>query len=101
MRKLALAAFLTALPIASALAQSAPSPANQSGPGLSPTAPSPTDPSAAAESGNVKGIPERGTVRTPPATTGSGVVTTPRSMDRDNTSVPGQSFDKDDVPKTW
>ena len=62
MRKLALAALLTALPIASVLAQSAPSPANQSGPGVSPTTPSPTDPSAAAESGNTKGIPERGTL---------------------------------------
>jgi len=27
---------------------------------------------------------------------------TPRAMDRDNTSVPGQSFDKDDVmPRSW
>jgi hypothetical protein len=100
MRKLVLATLLTALPIASALAQSAPSPTNQSGPGVSATTPSPTDPSAGAESGNTKGVPERGTTRTPRETTGSGLVPTPRSMDRDNTSVPSQSFDKDDAPKS-
>ena len=96
MRKLLVAAIIAALPIAGAFAQSSPAPANQSGPGVSPTAPSPTDPSSAAESGNTKGIPERGTMRTVPGTTGSGMVT-PRSMDRDNTSMPGQGVNKDDV----
>jgi hypothetical protein len=38
---------------------------------------------------------------TPPATTGSGVERTPRGLDRDNTSVPGQGVDKDDTtPKS-
>jgi hypothetical protein len=97
MRKLFIAALVAALPTTAAFAQSAPSPENQSGPGVSQTTPSPTDPSSSAESGNTRGIPERGTVRTLPDTTGSGVVVAPRSMDRDNTSVPGQGIDKDDT----
>ena len=32
-----------------------------------------------------------------PGTTGSGTMTAPRSMNRDNTSVPGQGVNKDDV----
>src|SRR5262245_4668268 len=83
MRKVFIAALIAALPTAGALAQNAPSPENQSGPGVSPTTPSPTDPSSAAESGNTRGIPERGTITTtPPATTGSGVLLSPQPMDR-------------------
>jgi hypothetical protein len=96
LRNLAVAALIVALPTASAFAQSAPAPANQSGPSVSPTTPSPTDPAAAGQSGNTKGIPERGT-RMAPDTTGSGTMTTPRSMDRDSTSVPGQGVNKDDT----
>jgi hypothetical protein len=100
LRKLAITTLIAATPVV-ALAQSAPAPANQSGPGVSPTTPSPTDPSAGSESGNTRGIPERGTMTAPPATTGSGIGSEPRQMDRDNTSVPGQGVDKDDTtPKS-
>jgi hypothetical protein len=95
-RKLALATVIAAASCGAAFAQSSPAPANTSGPGVSPSAPSPTDPSSAAESGNTKGIPERGTIRGP-TTSGSGVTTVPRTMDRDNTSVPAQGVDKDDT----
>jgi hypothetical protein len=95
-RKLALAAVIGAASCGAAFAQSSPAPANQSGPGVSPSTPSPTDPSSAAESGNIKGIPERGTMSAP-TTTGSGVTTVPRTTDRDNTSVPGQGVGKDDT----
>jgi hypothetical protein len=97
LRKLAIVVLIAAAPTTAALAQSSPAPANQSGPGVSPTTPSPTDPSTGSESGNTKGLPERGTMRTAPATTGSGVTTPPPAMDRDNTSVPGQGVDKDDT----
>ena len=101
LRKLAITALIAAVPTAAALAQSAPAPSNQSGPGVSPTAPSPTDPSTASESGNTRGLPERGTVTNVPETTGSGVVIAPRPLDHDNTSVPGQGVDKDDTtPKS-
>jgi hypothetical protein len=101
LRKLAIASLIMAAPTAAALAQSAPAPANQSGPGVSPTTPSPTDPSAGSESGNTKGLPERGSMRRAPSTTGSGVAMPPATMDRDNTSVPGQGVDKDDTtPKS-
>lgn len=100
LRKLAITSLIAVTPTV-ALAQSAPAPANQSGPGVSPTTPSPTDPSAGSEGGNTRGIPERGTMTAPPATTGSGVTREPRQMDRDNTSVPGQGVDKDDTtPKS-
>ncbi len=99
--KLAIAIFIAALPATAALAQSSPPPANQSGPGVSPTTPSPTDPSAGSESGNTRGIPERGTMTAPtappPGTTGSGVAEPPGLEDRGNTSVPGQGVNKDDV----
>jgi len=72
LRKVILATTIIATSAGFAFAQSAPSPANQSGGGTSATAPSPTDPSTAGETGNTKGIPSRGTnVR--PGTTGSGV----------------------------
>jgi hypothetical protein len=96
-RNLAVAALIATLPAASAFAQSAPAPANQSGPSVSPTTPSPTDPAAAGQSGNTKGTPERGTTRMAPGTTGSGTMTAPGSMNRDNTSVPGQGVNKDDM----
>ena len=56
-----LAAGLLAAP-AIALAQSAPSPNNTTGPGVSATTPSPTDPGAAAVSGDTKGQPARPTM---------------------------------------
>jgi hypothetical protein len=59
---------MLAMAPAASFAQSSPSPNNQSGPNVSPTTPSPTDPGAGADSGNSKGIPERAT----PGTTGAG-----------------------------
>jgi len=101
LRSLSVAVLIATLPTAAVFAQSAPAPANQSGPGVSATTPSPTDPSTASQSGNTKGVPERGTMSGAPATTGSGMAPTPRAADRDNTSVPGQGVDKDDVtPKS-
>jgi hypothetical protein len=95
-RTLAIAALLAAATPALVLAQSSPPPANQSGPGVSPSAPSPTDPAAGSASGNTRAVPERG-VRTAPGTTGSGMSAPSRRMDRDNTSVPGQGVNKDDA----
>jgi hypothetical protein len=63
-----LATSMLALAPAASFAQSSPSPNNQSGPGVSPTTPSPTDPGTGASSGNTKAIPERAT----PGTTGAG-----------------------------
>ena len=57
-RNLAVAALIATLPAATAFAQSAPAPANQSGPSVNPTTSSPTDPAAAGQSGNTKGTPE-------------------------------------------
>lgn len=51
-------AVIVAAP-AAVYAQSAPSPANQSGTGVSPTTPSPTDPGSGSAAGDVKGIPSR------------------------------------------
>lgn len=56
---LAIAATLFAAP-SIAFAQSSPSPNNTTAPGVSPTAPAPTDPALGNESGNAKGIPQRG-----------------------------------------
>jgi hypothetical protein len=71
-RKLILATAIVAAGTGFALAQSAPAPANQSGSGVSATTPSPTDPSTAAETGNTKGAPARGTTNARPGTTGMG-----------------------------
>jgi hypothetical protein len=54
-----LAAGLIAAP-GIALAQSSPSPNNQSGPGVSPSVQAPTDQGVGSESGNLKGQPSRG-----------------------------------------
>jgi hypothetical protein len=70
-RKLILATAMVAAGTGFALAQSAPAPANQSGPGVSATTPAPTDPSTASESGNTKGVPARAT-NAHPGTTGMG-----------------------------
>jgi hypothetical protein len=51
-----------------AFAQSSPSPNNTAGPGISPTAPAPTDMGAGADDSNRKGVPSR-----PAGTTGAGV----------------------------
>ena len=55
-----LAAGLVAVP-AIALAQSAPSPNNQSGPGVSKSVQSPTDVGTGNETGNTKAVPARKT----------------------------------------
>ncbi len=97
-RKALIAALLISASTGFALAQSAPSPNNQSGPGVSPTTPSPTDPSVGGESGNTVGIPSRSTITPAPnRTTGEDVlIQRGVTVDRDNTSVPGQGVDKDD-----
>ena len=59
LKSLVLAAGLIAVP-ALAFAQSAPAPANTSGPNVSPTVQSPTDMGAGSVSGTRKGIPSRG-----------------------------------------
>ena len=58
LKSLVFAAGLIAVP-ALAFAQSAPAPVNQSGPGVSPTAQSPTDMGVAGQSGNTKAVPAR------------------------------------------
>ena len=58
LKSLVFAAGLIAVP-ALALAQSAPAPVNQSGPGVSPTVQSPTDMGAAGQSGSTKAVPAR------------------------------------------
>lgn len=64
LKLITLAAGLLAVP-AIALAQSAPSPNNQSGPSVSPSVQAPTDMgSGAAAGGNTKAIPERKTGKT-------------------------------------
>ena len=99
-RKAMIAALFVSASAGFAFAQSSPSPANQAGPGVSPTAPSPTDQSAGSESGNTVGVPERGTTIVP-RTTGEGAVINRETMtDRENTSVPGKGVEKDDtVPR--
>ena len=62
--KLIAAILIAGLVPATAIAQSAPSPNNSVGPGLSPSVQSPTDMGAAAESGNIRGVPQRGRVGT-------------------------------------
>jgi hypothetical protein len=71
-RKLILATAMIAAGTGFALAQSAPAPANSSGPSVSPTTPAPTDPSAAGQSGDTKGTPSRGTMKSGSGTTGMG-----------------------------
>jgi hypothetical protein len=58
LKSIMLAAGLLAVP-AIALAQSAPSPNNQSGPGVSPSVQAPTDMGAGGASGNTKAVPAR------------------------------------------
>jgi hypothetical protein len=87
-RTLVLATTLLTAATSFAFAQSAPSPANQSGPDVSRTAPSPTDPAMGAETGNSKGVPARGTMNANPngvGTTGSGRPESPskQSMDKE------------------
>jgi hypothetical protein len=72
-KTLVLATSVLAAASGTAFAQSAPSPSNQSGPGVSPTSPAPTDPGA-SETGNTRGVPSRGTLNDrpgDPATTGT------------------------------
>jgi hypothetical protein len=87
-RIVVLAAALLTAATSLAFAQSAPSPANQSGPDVSRTAPSPTDPAMGSETGNSKGVPARGTTSANPGgagTTGSARPASPakQSMDKD------------------
>lgn len=78
-KSIVLAATVIAAVPALAHAQSAPSPNNTSGAGVSKTAPAPTDPALGNESGNTKGMPERatrsGTMQPSAGTTGSGANT--------------------------
>ena len=62
LKTLVVAAGLIAAP-ALAFAQSAPAPANQSGPGVSPSVQSPTDMGASSVTGNTKAIPSRSVKR--------------------------------------
>lgn len=68
-----------------AFAQSSPSPNNQSGPGVSATAPSPTDPGAGAVSGDTAARPARPTMSGSPDTMGDGATNrmTPGAAMRD------------------
>jgi len=85
LRTLVLASAVFAAGSGLAFAQSSPAPANQSGGGVSATTPSPTDPSSAAESGNTKGTPARGTMNAQPRTTGSGMSSpTPSSSSKES-----------------
>jgi hypothetical protein len=70
-RRLILAATLLTAATGFAVAQSAPSPNNASGPNVDATTPSPTDPASTGD--NIKGIPERGTAVKGRATTGAGM----------------------------
>ncbi len=68
--KVRMAILLATLVPLAAFAQSAPSPNNSSGPGIDPSVQSPTDMGAAAENGNIRGVPQR---RHSVGTTGSAV----------------------------
>lgn len=84
-------ALLAAATTSFAFAQSSPSPSNQSGPDISRTAPSPTDPAMAGETGNTKGVPERGTMNSRPGevgTTGSGGLKSPSKETREKNETP-------------
>jgi hypothetical protein len=83
-----LAATLLTAATSLAFGQSSPAPANQSGPDVSRTTPSPTDPAMGGETGNSKGVPARGTMNANPegvGTTGSGRPPSPtrQSMEKD------------------
>ena len=85
--KLAIAALIAAVPTAAAFAQSAqsvPRVSPTTDPRVSPTTTSPTD-----TSGNMGIRRERGTVTTPPATTGSDVVRDPRPINPGDTRAIG------------
>jgi hypothetical protein len=84
-----LATSMLALAPAASFAQSSPSPNNQSGPSVSPTAPSPTDPGAGADQGNTKAIPDRATPGTTGAGTGMGTGTG-GSMDKSGPNTTGE-----------
>jgi hypothetical protein len=70
-RRLILAATLLTAATGFAVAQSAPSPNNSSGPDVHANTPSPTDLSSTGD--NIKGIPSRGTAVKGRATTGAGM----------------------------
>ena len=69
LKSIVLAAGLIAVP-AFAMAQSSPSPNNQSGPSVSPSVQAPTDQGAGNATGNTKGTPERRANTKTPRTTG-------------------------------
>ncbi len=62
--KLATGILLLTLVPAAALAQSSPSPNNTAGPGVDPTVPAPTDMGISSQSGDLRGIPQRGRIGT-------------------------------------
>lgn len=70
-RSLILATTLLTAATGLAFAQSAPSPANSSGPDVRANTPAPTDLSSSGD--NIKGIPSRGTAAQGRATTGAGM----------------------------
>jgi hypothetical protein len=82
-RTLLIATALATGAVSYAAAQGSPSPANQSGGGISATTPSPTDPGTAGQTGNTKGTPAMGSkqMQKTPATTGSGMTKSPTSRD--------------------
>jgi hypothetical protein len=82
-RTLIIATTLLTAATSFAFAQSSPAPANQSGPGVSPSA-SPTDQGADNETGNTKGVPTRGTMNAQPApATTTGAAPANESMQKD------------------
>jgi hypothetical protein len=81
-RALLIATTLLTAATSFAFAQSAPAPANQSGPSVSPSA-SPTDQGAVSESGNTKGTPAHGTMNSAPAKATNGAAPGNETMQKD------------------
>jgi hypothetical protein len=83
-----------------AMAQSSPSPNNQSGPGVDPRVQTPTDQSAGSESGNLKGQPSRmGTTGTtvvePGVAPRSGVTIGEQHMRNASPASPAEGVEKE------
>jgi hypothetical protein len=87
-RTVVLAATLFTAATSLAFGQSSPAPANLSGPDVSRTAPSPTDPAMGGETGNSKGVPTLNANPDAVGTTGSGRPPSP----------PRQTMEKDKSP---
>lgn len=96
--KLSTLVLATSMVIAPAMAfaQSSPAPANESGPGVSPTTQQPTDQGSGSETGNVKGTPSRGTMNRSPnadhmGTTGAGTTSGSRMNSPSTGSKPADA----------